>query len=247
MEIAIQMQAVSVSFQGKPILQDITLPIRKHGITAVIGMSGCGKTTLLRTLNRSVETAGIHVSGDVLLDGQSIFSLPAQVVRKKVGLIFQKPMAFPFSIAKNLTYALEYHGITEATRQRDIMMACLRQSGLYEEVADRLQMDARLLSGGQQQRLCIARALAVQPEVLLLDEPCSALDIKNILHIEQTLQSIKQQCTVVIVTHNLSQAKRIADDVVYMEKGRIVEYNTTSSLFEKPQQEQTKDYLRFIQ
>lgn len=246
MDTAITIKNLTVTIQGKAILQDITLPIRKHAITAVIGMSGCGKTTLLRTLNRSIEGRGVSVTGSLDLAGADVLSMPAQAVRKRIGLIFQKPMPFPFSIEKNITYALNYHGVTKK-EQPDIVTSCLQQAGLYDEVAERLQTDARLLSGGQQQRLCIARALAIQPEVLLLDEPCSALDIKNILHIEQTLRTIKEQCTVVIVTHNLSQAKRIADDVVYMEKGRIVEYNATSQLFSSPQEEATKAYLQFIQ
>lgn len=247
MDTAIQIQHVSVTIDQHPILQEITLPIRKHAITAVIGMSGCGKTTLLRTMNRSIEGRGVDVQGKIRIDDVDIFSLPNEIVRKKIGLIFQKPIPFPFSIKKNITYALTYHGITQREEQDNIVKSCLQKVGLYQEVAGRLETDARLLSGGQQQRLCIARALAVQPEVLLLDEPCSSLDIKNILHIEETLRDIKKACTIVIVTHNLSQAKRIADDIVYMEKGRVVEHNTTSMMFDQPQKEETRAYLQFIQ
>lgn len=247
MDTAMQIQHVSVTIDQHPILREITLPVRKHAITAVIGMSGCGKTTLLRTMNRSIEGRGVDVQGKIMVDDMDIFSLHTEIVRKKIGLIFQKPIPFPFSIKKNITYALTYHGITKREEQENIVKSCLQKAGLYNEVAGRLETDARLLSGGQQQRLCIARALAVQPEVLLLDEPCSSLDIKNILHIEESLRDIKKTCTIVIVTHNLSQAKRIADDVVYMEKGRVVEYNTTSMIFNQPQKEETRAYLQFIQ
>lgn len=246
MDCILELQDVSVMIQKKCILQHITLPILNHSITAVIGMSGCGKTTLLRTLNRSIEGKQVQISGNILLQGQSVFSLQPQEIRKRIGLIFQKPTPFPFSIFKNMTYALNYYGIPK-NKQQEIVAACLRQAGLYDEIADRMNMDARLLSGGQQQRLCIARALAVNPQVLLLDEPCSSLDIKNMLHIEQTLQHIKSKCTIIIVTHNLSQARRIADNVVYMENGQIIESGTTSHVFDHPQHEKTKAYLQFIQ
>ena len=247
MNICLNIADLSVAFKKKEVLHHVTLPIYEHKITAIIGMSGCGKTTLLRVLNRSIEHDKPCLTGDVELYGQSIFSLEGEKLRKEIGLIFQKPVPFPFSIEKNITYALNYQGITKKKEQQEIISRCLKDVSLYDEVCQNLQADAETLSGGQQQRLCIARALAIKPKVLLLDEPCSALDIKNMLQIENTLLRIKEQCTIVIVTHNLSQAKRIADYTVYMEEGKVIEHNTTAELFAHPQEKQTKAYLEFIQ
>lgn len=238
---------VSVGIRGNEILHHITLPVQRNKITAIIGMSGCGKTTLLRTINRSIEKKAVTVNGDIRIDDKSIFSLSPQVVRQHVGLIFQKATPFPFSIYKNMTYALEYEGTRTKAEQKEIVVDCLHKVGLYDEVACQLEHDACELSGGQQQRLCIARALAVKPEVLLLDEPCSSLDIKNMLKVEQTLQTIKTNCTVIIVTHNLSQAKRIADNTVYMEEGAVVEYSDTAALFKHACDPRTQEYINYIQ
>lgn len=238
---------ISVSIRDNEILHHITMPVRQNEITAIIGMSGCGKTTLLKTINRSIEKPMVTVKGDIRIGEQSIFLRPQQEVRQRIGLIFQKATPFPFSIYKNMTYAMEYEGIHTKTEQREIVVDCLRKVGLYNEVLNQLDGDACNLSGGQQQRLCIARALTVKPEVLLLDEPCSSLDIKNMLKVEQTLQAIKEDCTVIIVTHNLSQAKRIADDTVYMENGAVLEYNDTASLFNQARDARTREYINYIQ
>lgn len=243
----LQIDDVSVAIRGTEILHHITMPVQRNKITAIIGMSGCGKTTLLKTINRSVEAKTVMVKGDIHIGDKSIFLLSPQEVRQRVGLIFQKATPFPFSIYKNMTYALEYKGTLTKAEQKEIVDDCLHQVGLYDEVACQLDHDACNLSGGQQQRLCIARALAVKPEVLLLDEPCSSLDIKNMLKVEQTLQAIKKNCTVIIVTHNLSQAKRIADTTVYMEDGAVVEYNDTESLFNNACDPRTQEYINYIQ
>ncbi|MCH4179402.1 MAG: ATP-binding cassette domain-containing protein [Megasphaera sp.] len=246
MDISLQIEDVSVTIRGREILHHITLPIYAHKVTAIIGMSGCGKTTLLKSVNRSVEGVGVDIKGDIRLAGKSVFSLPQQRVRKAIGLIFQKATPFPFSIYKNMSYALEYEGVPDKEKEK-IIVNCLHKAGLYDEVADQLDRHACELSGGQQQRLCIARALAARPEVLLLDEPCSSLDIKNMLKIEETIQSIKKDCTVIIVTHNLSQARRLADYTVYMEAGRIIEYSDTATLFMHASDPKTQIYLDYIQ
>lgn len=247
MEREISIQNVSVSAGKKDILQKVNLDIYKHAVTAVIGMSGCGKTTLLRTLNR-MHGPALHLSsGQILLGGCNIFGMPIGDVRKQIGLIQQQPTVFPFSVRKNMTYALNYHGITAKEEQEERLEEALRQVGLYEEVKNRLSEGAAALSGGQQQRLCIARALTLRPKVLLLDEPCSALDIKNTLIVERTLKKLKENCTIVIVTHNLSQAKRIADFAVYMEGGTVVETKESGQLFTQPVDKRTREYMSYIQ
>lgn len=246
MEICLELQDISVQIGKKEVLRHISLPFRKRRITAIIGMSGCGKTTLLKLLNRSLANRQMEVRGQVLWEGMDLHDLPIQRVRRLIGLIYQKPVVFPFSIIHNMTYALQYYGITDKMEQEHIVRNCLRQVGLYDEICSDLDRDARELSGGQQQRLCIARTLAVNPQVLLLDEPCSALDIHNMLVVEDTLRQIRDTCTVIIVTHNLSQARRIADYTLYMEDGQIVEYAETPALFEKPRQRRTQQYLAYI-
>lgn len=238
---------VSVTIDDRPILTDLTASIRCHAITAITGMSGCGKTTLLKTLNCSLEGKSVQCSGDITLDGQSIYAIPAQTLRRRVGLIGQKPQPFPFSIGKNMTYALAYHRLGTPTEQTQRAIDCLRHVSLYDEIGGDLNRSASRLSGGQQQRLCIARALAISPDVLLLDEPCSSLDMKNMVKIEDILLSLKQHCTIVIVTHNLSQARRIADDTMYMEDGRIIESGPTEQLFTAPHRPETKAYLQYVQ
>lgn len=247
MEAEFIIENLSVSSSDKRILQDVNLTIYKNKITALIGMSGCGKTTLLRSLNRTVAD-GIHMdSGRILLEGTDIFQLPLELLRKEVGLIQQRPTPFPFSIRKNMTYALQYHGVTGTGETERRIREALTDAGLYDDVKGELTKRADSLSGGQQQRLCIARALALKPKVLLLDEPCSALDIKNTLTVEETLHKLKERCTIVIVTHNLSQAKRIADYAAYMENGTIVEEAEADRLFCRPTEARTQAYLSYAQ
>ena len=245
METVIDIENLSVTIRQKRILQNITAPIYKNKITALIGPSGCGKTTFLRSLNRSIEDDGARIDGRILLEKKNIFQSSRQAVRKEIGLIYQKPSPFPFSVYKNIAYALTYHGMG-AQEQKKIILENLRRVGLYDEVADRLCMDARDLSGGQQQRLCIARSLAVNPKVLLLDEPCSSLDIKNILKIEETLRQIKERYTVIIVTHNLAQARRLADYTLFMEAGEALEFGETAQVFEAPRHGRTQEYISYI-
>ena len=214
------------------------------GITAVIGPSGCGKSTLLRCINGLVAAdKGAKVSGTITLAGTDISCLPADELRRRVGLVFQTPSPFPFSVLKNMTYAPRYYGMRDKRRLAELAEEKLRLTGLWEEVKDDLNKSATKLSGGQQQRLCIARALTVDPELLLLDEPCSALDVKSSAVIESLLVELKSRYTIVIVTHNLAQARRISDDVVFLYNGRMIEAGPTAQVFAHPSKPETQDFL----
>jgi phosphate transport system ATP-binding protein len=244
MESILTLQGLSAFYDGKPALEDITLSIPKNRITAIIGPSGCGKSTLLRAMNGLLrEEPGTSVSGNVYLDGQDIAAMPADEVRRRIGLVFQTPSPFPFSIYKNLIYAPRYYGIRDKKKLDAIVVEKLQQAGLYEEVKDELDKSALKLSGGQQQRLCIARALTVEPEVLLLDEPCSALDVKASAVIEQLLVDLKARYTIVVVTHNIAQARRISDCTAFLYGGHLLEFGESGQLFRKPQQEETRAFL----
>ena len=246
LEPMIEVHMLNVTLGGHHILKDVSLPIYKNKVTAVIGQSGCGKTTLLKALNRSVEGEGAVLSGDIRLGGNSIYKEASQEIRRKIGLIGQKPSPFPFSVYKNMSYALSYYGGLDKTAMRAVIVNNMKRVGLYDEVADQLDRDARDLSGGQQQRLCIARSLAVNPLVLLLDEPCSSLDIKNIMKVEATIQEIKKNYTVVIVTHSLSQARRLSDYTLFMENGESVEFGETKELFDHAKDERTREYMSYV-
>ena len=240
-----QIRNLKVSYDGKPVLHNISMDIRKNRITAILGPSGCGKTTFLKTLNGLLqEERGAKVSGTIALEGTDIRSLSLESLRKNVGLVFQTPAPFPFSIYKNLTYAPGYYGIRDKKKLAEIVEEKLKLTGLYEEVAGELHKSALKLSGGQKQRLCIARALTVEPKVLLLDEPCSALDVKASAKIEELLLKLKEHYTIVIVTHNLAQAKRIADDVAFFQDGRLVEAKEAAEFWEHPEREETKKFLQ---
>ena len=222
----LNIENVSCRFGKQEILHDVTLQIPKGKITAIVGASGCGKTTLLKTCNRMIEEEDGSWSGRITLGGTDIQSMSKEQLRTCVGMVFQQPISFPCSIEKNLSYVLKYHGVRSRQQREEQIRDCLQKAGLYEEVRDHMKMQAQKLSGGQKQRLAIARSLCVNPQVLLLDEPCSALDQKNTLEIEKTLLKLKGNYTFVIVTHNLEQADRIADYIVYMEAGRVTEFET---------------------
>lgn len=246
MEISMQACNLFVRIGSQAILHDMNLTIYKHKITAIIGMSGCGKTTLLKTLHGSVDFRDTTVTGRMELEGDDIRTWPTSRIRQQIGLISQKPTPFPFSIWKNMTYALHYYGIRNRQDQELIVRDCLEKAGLWDEVEQQLERDARELSGGQQQRLCIARGLTVRPKVLLLDEPCSSLDIRNTLKIEEMLKTLCHLCSIVIVTHNLTQARRLADYTLFMENGRAIEFAPTEKLFETPEKKETQEYLAFM-
>lgn len=232
---------LGVYYGNKKVLNNVNMDIHKNKITAIIGPSGCGKSTLLMTINRMIEEEiSSRVEGNILFNNTDIKTIPVQQVRKDIGMVFQKPLCFPFSIYKNLTYALNYYGIKKPEK---IVKKSLEAVSLYNEVKDDLKKSALKLSGGQQQRLCIARALTVNPKILLLDEPCSALDIKNTLYIEKTLKRLSQEYTVIIVTHNLNQARRIADYTAFILDGELVEYDKTENILNNPKDVRTKEYL----
>ena len=244
-DIIMQIRNLDVSYDGKLVLHDISMDIRKNRITAIIGPSGCGKTTFLKTLNGLLqEEGGAKVSGRISLEGTEIQQVSLETLRKNVGLVFQTPAPFPFSIYKNLTYAPVYYGIRDKKKLAEIVEEKLKLAGLYEEVSGELHKSALKLSGGQKQRLCIARALTVEPKVLLLDEPCSALDVKASAKIEELLLKLSERYTIVIVTHNLAQAKRVADDVAFFQDGRLVEVKMAKEFWEHPEQEETKEFLQ---
>jgi phosphate transport system ATP-binding protein len=218
----------------------LNIPVNK--VTAIIGPSGCGKSTFLRTLNRMNDTIrNAHFSGNILLDGQNIMGMDVVGLRRRVGMVFQRPNPFPKSIYDNVAYGLRINGYTG--RLSDLVEHSLRRAALWDEVKDYLHKSAFALSGGQQQRLCIARALAVDPEVLLLDEPCSALDPVTTAKIEELMFQLKDSCTMAIVTHNMQQAARASDFTAFMLDGKLIEHNETSKLFTTPSDPRTEAYI----
>jgi phosphate transport system ATP-binding protein len=235
------------SFQA---LRDLTIKIYANKITAIVGPSGCGKSTLLRSFNRMNELIpGVRVEGDILLDGQSIFgSTDVVELRRRVGMVFQKPNPFPKSIFDNVAYGPRAHGLRNKEQLADIVERSLKAAALWDEIEDDLNRSALALSGGQQQRLCIARALAVQPEVILMDEPCSALDPVATLRIEELMRDLARDYTIIIVTHNMQQAARVSDFAIFlmMEEDRagiMVEHGPTTELFTNPKDKRTEDYI----
>jgi phosphate transport system ATP-binding protein len=225
-------------------LQGISLSVPTNHVTAFIGPSGCGKSTFLRTLNRMYETVRYtRATGEVLLDGEDIFSLDVTALRRRVGMVFQKSNPFPKSIFDNVAYGLRVDGGYSRARIAEHVERSLVRSALWDEVKHKLHQSAYGLSGGQQQRLCIARALAVDPEVLLLDEPCSALDPIATSKIEELLLQLASSCTIVIVTHNMQQAARVSDYTGFFLMGRMVEFNRTEQIFQNPANKETEDYV----
>jgi phosphate transport system ATP-binding protein len=225
-------------------LHGISMQIFSNRVTAFIGPSGCGKSTFLRTLNRMNETVrSSRVEGKILLDGQDIHELEVSEVRRRVGMVFQRSNPFPKSIFENVAYGLRINGNASRSQLQDAVEQSLRRAALWDEVKDKLQQSAYGLSGGQQQRLCIARALAVNPEVLLLDEPCSALDPIATAKIEDLIFQLKSSCTIVIVTHSMQQAARVADYTGFFLLGRLIEFDVTTKIFKTPEKKETEDYV----
>lgn len=245
MEI-IKVNDLSVNYGKKQVLKQLSMSFDKNKITAIIGPSGCGKSTFLTTLNLMLEEHGGRYTGEILFKDKDIRDYNKDNIRRMIGMVYQKPTPFPLSIYKNLTYAPVYYGVKDKKELRNIVEYNLKRVGLFDEIRDELNMSAMKLSGGQQQRLSIARALTVEPEVLLLDEPCSALDIKNTAIIEEMLLRFTKEYTIIIVTHNLSQAKRISDYTAFILDGELVEYGETKEIFSNPKDKRTKEYLEGI-
>lgn len=243
----ISIRDLYASYGDVEILKGINMDIEENKITAIIGPSGCGKSTLLKSLNSMIEEEPLaSVRGEIQFKNKSLRKMDKEEIRKEIGLVFQTPTCFPFSIYKNMIYAQKYYGNNHKEKLMEMVEEKLKIAGLYDEVKDNLNKSALKLSGGQQQRLCIARALTVNPEVILLDEPCSALDIKNTKNIEEMLKKLSKDYTIVIVTHNLSQAKRISHNTAFILNGQLVEYRDTRSLFSNPKDKRTKEYIEGI-
>jgi phosphate transport system ATP-binding protein len=229
------------SFQA---LHGISLEFATNRVTALIGPSGCGKSTFLRNLNRINETLrDTRLEGEITLDGENILNKDVTEIRRRIGMVFQRPNPFPKSIFENIVYGPKINGMLHRGNAAELVEHSLRRAALWEEVRDKLHDSAYALSGGQQQRLCIARALAVNPEVLLLDEPCSALDPIATAKIEDLLFTLKEQCTIVIVTHNMQQAARVADTTGFFLLGKLIEHDKTDTIFKNPSKKETEDYI----
>lgn len=241
----ISIKNVNLYYDDFHALKNIALNLPANNITAFIGPSGCGKSTLLKSINRMNDLVpGCRIEGEILLDGKNIYSgYDVNVLRKNVGMVFQKPNLFPMSIYDNIAYGPRTHGIKNKTDLDGIVETSLKKAAIWEESKDRLKKNALGLSGGQQQRLCIARALAISPEVLLMDEPTSALDPISTAKIEDLVIELREQYTIVIVTHNMQQAARISDNTAFFLLGEVIEYNTTEKLFSIPQDKRTEDYI----
>ena len=246
-EIILKVENLSVGYGKKQVLNNVSLTVKQNAITALIGQSGCGKSTLLKTLNLISQEEGAKISGTISFLGKDINSMEKEAVRKEIGMVFQQPIAFPMSIFENVAFALRYHHKYSKNELMERVNSCLKEAKLYDEVKDDIQQSALKLSGGQKQRLSIARQLAVMPKILMLDEPCSALDIKNTLMIEELLNDIKQKCTVIIVTHNLAQARRISDNIIFMDNGSIVEGDNSEKFFSCPETELAKEYIQYME
>lgn len=244
--IQISVKDLNLYYGDNHALKDVSMDIRRNAITAFIGPSGCGKSTFLKTLNRMNDLVeNVRIDGQVLLDGEDIYgkNVDTTLLRKRVGMVFQQPNPFPMSIYDNIAYGPRVHGIKSRARLDEIVEESLRGAAIFDEVKDRLKKSALGLSGGQQQRICIARALAVQPEVLLMDEPTSALDPISTSKIEELMEQLKKKYTVVVVTHNMQQAVRVSDDTAFFLVGEMVEFQDTRTLFSYPKDKRTEDYI----
>ena len=245
-DTVIDVRGLNLWYGEKQALMDVTMPVRRNRITALIGPSGCGKSTLLRSMNRMNDLVdGCRIEGQMLFHGEDMYAPDVDInaLRSRVGMIFQRPNPFPMTIRENITYGPKIHGIRDRKELNEIVESCLQKAALYDEVADRLDKSALGLSGGQQQRLCIARALAVDPEVILMDEPTSALDPIATSKIEDLAVELRRDYTVAIVTHNMQQASRISDYTGFMYMGKMIEFGETESMFNKPREELTERYL----
>ena len=245
MHMKYKIQDLNLHYGQFHALKDINLELPEKEITAFIGPSGCGKSTLLKTLNRRNDLVeGCKIDGTVLLDGEDIFgNMDVNVLRRRVGMVFQKPNPFPMSIYDNIAFGPRTHGIRKKAVLDEIVEKSLRNAAIWDEVKDRLDKSALGMSGGQQQRLCIARALAIEPEVLLMDEPTSALDPISTMKVEDLVQDLKQDYTIVMVTHNMQQATRVSDKTAFFLLGEVVEFNETSELFSMPKDQRTENYI----
>lgn len=242
----IVVQHLNLHYGENHALKDINMNIAQNAVTAFIGPSGCGKSTFLKCLNRMNDLVDcVKIDGTVTIDGEDIYSqkVDTTLLRKKVGMVFQQPNPFPMSIYDNIAYGPRIHGITAKAKLDDIVERSLRDAAIFEEVKDRLKKSALGLSGGQQQRLCIARALAVEPEILLMDEPTSALDPISTLKVEDLMEDLKKKYTVVVVTHNMRQAARVSDYTAFFLLGELIEFDTTDTIFKHPSQKKTEDYI----
>lgn len=242
----IVVQHLNLHYGENHALKDINMNIAQNAVTAFIGPSGCGKSTFLKCLNRMNDLVDcVKIDGTVTIDGEDIYSpkVDTTLLRKKVGMVFQQPNPFSMSIYDNIAYGPRIHGITAKAKLDDIVERSLRDAAIFEEVKDRLKKSALGLSGGQQQRLCIARALAVEPEILLMDEPTSALDPISTLKVEDLMEDLKKKYTVVVVTHNMQQAARVSDYTAFFLLGELIEFDTTDTIFKHPSQKKTEDYI----
>lgn len=245
-KIKVKVENLNLYYGENHALKDVNMDIQENAVTAFIGPSGCGKSTFLKTLNRMNDLVdGVRIDGKVLLDVEDIYdpSVDTTILRKKVGMVFQQPNPFPMSIYDNIAYGPRVHGIRDKKRLDQIVEESLRGAAIFDEVKDRLKKSAMGLSGGQQQRICIARALAVQPEVLLMDEPTSALDPISTAKIEELMEDLKKKYTVIVVTHNMQQATRVSDQTAFFLVGEMVEFGDTKQIFSYPQDKRTEDYI----
>jgi len=246
MDDKMQVERLNLFYGAAQALYDVSLRVPEHSVVALIGPSGCGKSTFLKTLNRMNDLVdGVHIDGRVTLDGQDVYAPDTDIVllRKRVGMVFQRPNPFPMSIYDNVAYGCRVHGVTDKKVLDGVVEQSLQGAALWDEVKDRLKTSAGGLSGGQQQRLCIARTLAVAPEVVLMDEPCSALDPISTMKIEELVSELKQRYTIVMVTHNMQQAARVSDRTAFFLNGKVIEYDDTNVIFTKPAQKKTEDYI----
>lgn len=244
MNTVIKTNNLNLWYSANHALKNINIELAKNKITALIGPSGCGKSTFLKTLNRMNDLVeGIRIEGDILVDGKNIYDIDVNILRKRVGMVFQKPNPFPMSIYDNIAYGPRIHGIKKRSVLDEIVEKSLRQSAIWEECKDRLKKSALGMSGGQQQRLCIARALAVEPEILLMDEPTSALDPISTSKIEDLAEELSREYTIIMVTHNMQQAVRIADMTAFFLLGEIIEFDDTDKMFSNPRDKRTEDYI----
>lgn len=245
-KIKVKVENLNLYYGENHALKDVSMDIQENAVTAFIGPSGCGKSTFLKTLNRMNDLVDdVRIDGKVLLDGEDIYEpgVDTTILRKKVGMVFQQPNPFPMSIYDNIAYGPRVHGIRDKKRLDQIVEESLRGAAIFDEVKDRLKKSAMGLSGGQQQRICIARALAVQPEVLLMDEPTSALDPISTAKIEELMEDLKKKYTVIVVTHNMQQATRVSDQTAFFLVGEMVEFGDTKQIFSYPQDKRTEDYI----